>query len=333
MKHVVTYRPLPPAVLGLLRQHCSVDVVDVSSGGDLAPFRRALASAHGIIGNNLKISADLLGAAPLLEAASTISAGFDAFDVPELSRRGILLTNTPDEVTETTADLVFSLILATARRISELADWTRRGQWTRSTGEAQFGVDVHHKTLGIVGLGRIGSAVAKRAALGFGMDVIYSNRSRNPEAEKRYGAKWRPLPDLLSSADFVCTLVPLSYATERLIGSAELGLMKPSAILINCSRGQVVDEAALIEHLRERRILGAGLDVFEREPLPPDSPLLQLPNVVAVPHIGSATRQTRENMAMRAARNLIDALDDRISSTCVNPEALEARSSSRRLAG
>jgi gluconate 2-dehydrogenase len=161
------------------------------------------------------------------------------------------------------------------------------------------------------------------------MDVIYSNRSRHREAEERYGAQWRPLPELLSSADFVCLLVPLSPATERLIGQAELGAMKPSAILINCSRGQVVDEDALIEHLRERRILGAGLDVFEREPLSPDSPLLQLPNVVAVPHIGSATRQTRENMAMRAARNLIDALDGHITSTCVNPEALAVRSSSR----
>src|SRR5258708_1363747 len=332
MKHVVAYRSLPPAVLGLLREHCSVELVDVSSG-DLAPFRRALGTAHGMVGNNLKITPEILDAAPLLDVASIISAGFDAFDVPELSRRGIVLTNTPEEVTETTADLVFSLILATARRISELADWTRRGQWSRSVGEAQFGVDVHHKTLGIVGLGRIGSAVAKRAALGFGMDVIYSNRSRNREAEQRYGAQWRPLRDLLPSADFVCVLVPLSYATARLIGSAELGGMKPSAILISCSRGQVVDEAALIEHLRERRLRGAGLDVFDREPLPHDSPLLQLPNVVAVPHIGSATRQTRENMAMRAARNLIGALDNNLSSTCVNPEALEARSSSRRLAG
>ncbi|SMG48948.1 2-hydroxyacid dehydrogenase [Paraburkholderia susongensis] len=332
MKHVVAYRSLPPAVLGLLREHCSVELTDVSSG-DLAPFKRALGTAHGMVGNNLKITPGILDAAPLLQVASTISAGFDAFDVPELSRRGIVLTNTPEEVTETTADLVFSLILASARRIAELADWTRRGQWTRTIGEAQFGVDVHHKTLGIVGLGRIGSAVAKRAALGFGMDVIYSNRSRNPEAEERYGAQWRPLAELLATADFVCVLVPLSPATERLIGSAELAAMKPSAILINCARGQVVDEAALIAHLREGRILGAGLDVFEREPVPPDSPLLQLPNVVAVPHIGSATRQTRENMAMRAVRNLIDALDGRLSSTCVNPEALHARSPAQQIAG
>jgi gluconate 2-dehydrogenase len=332
MKQVVVYQQLPPAVLDLLHEHCSVKVVDVSSVDGLAPLFAALPGARGLIGNKLRISDEILDAAPLLEAASTISAGFDEFNVPDLSRRGIVLTNTPDEVTETTADLVFSLVLASARRISELADWTRRGQWTRSVGEAQFGVDVHHKTLGIVGLGRIGSAVAKRAAFGFGMDVIYSNRSRNPEAEQRYGAKWYALPDLLATADFVVVLVPLSPATERLIGAAEIALMKPSAILINCARGQVVDEAALIDALRERRILGAGLDVFEREPIAPDSPLLQLPNVVAVPHIGSATRQTREAMAMRAARNLIDALEGRISSTCVNPEALDARAASQRRA-
>ncbi|HTJ92940.1 MAG TPA: D-glycerate dehydrogenase [Pararobbsia sp.] len=332
MKHVVAYRSLPAAALALLHEHCSVETVDVSSG-DLTSFRAALGSAHGMVGNNLKITPQLLDAAPLLEVASTISAGFDAFDVPELSRRGIVLTNTPEEVTETTADLVFSLILATARRIAELADWTRRGKWTRTIGDAQFGVDVHHKTLGIVGLGRIGSAVARRAALGFGMEVIYSNRSRNREAEERYGAQWRALPELLATADFVCVLVPLSPATTRLIGSAELAAMKPSAILINCARGQVVDEAALIAHLREGRILGAGLDVFEREPVAPDSPLLQLPNVVAVPHIGSATRQTRENMALCAVRNLIDALDGRLSSTCVNPEALHARSCAQRSVG
>jgi glyoxylate/hydroxypyruvate/2-ketogluconate reductase len=332
MKRVVAYQQLPPAALDLLREHCSVDVVDISGKTGLAPLFSALPTAQGLIGNKLKISPEILDAAPLLEVTSTISAGFDDFNVPDLSRRGIILTNTPDEVTETTADLVFSLILASARRISELADWTRRGQWTRSVGEAQFGVDVHHKTLGIVGLGRIGAAVAKRAALGFGMEVLYSNRSRNAQAEERYGAQWRPLPELLATADFVCLLVPLSPATEGLIGEAEIRLMKPSAILINCARGQVLDEAALVDALRERRILGAGLDVFTREPVAPDSPLLALPNVVAVPHIGSATRQTREAMAMRAARNLVEALDGQLSSTCVNPEALDARSASQRRA-
>jgi len=310
MKHVVVYRSLPAAVLAFLHEHCSVNVVDVGHG--LQPLLQALPSAHGMIGNKLRISAEILDAARLLETAATISAGFDDFDVPDLTRRGITLTNTPDEVTDTTADLVFGLMLACARRIPELADSTRRGQWTGSSGAAEFGVDVHHKTLGIVGLGRIGGAVARRAALGFGMDILYANRSRNPDAEQRYGAQWRTLPQLLSQADFVVLLVPLSPATERMIGAAELGLMKSSAILINCGRGQVLD------------------DVFAREPLSPDSPLLQLPNVVAVPHIGSATRETREAMAMRAARNLVDALNGRFSSTCVNPNALDAHAPSLR---
>jgi glyoxylate/hydroxypyruvate/2-ketogluconate reductase len=331
MKHVVVYRSLPPAVLAFLHEHCLVNVVDVSHGPQ--PLLHALPSALGMIGNKLRISPDILDAAPLLETAATISAGFDDFDVPDLTRRGITLTNTPDEVTNTTADLVLGLILACARRIPELDHWTRRGQWTGNSGEAEFGVDVHHKTLGIVGLGRIGSAVAKRAALGFGMEILYANRSRNPEAEQLYGAQWRTLPQLLAQADFVVLLVPLSPATKHMIGIAELGLMKPSAILINCGRGQVLDEAALVDHLRAGRIRGAGLDVFEKEPLSPDSPLLKLLNVVVVPHIGSATRETREAMAMRAARNLVEALDGRYSSTCVNPDALDARSSSLRRQG
>jgi gluconate 2-dehydrogenase len=303
-KRVVAYRKLPTPVLRILEAQFDVTVADADT--ERAAFMDALAGAHGTIGNKLKLTSELLDTAPTLEAVSTISAGYDDFDVAELTRRGIVLCNTPDEVTETTADLVFALILAAARRIAELDASTRRGEWLGSSGPAQFGVDVHHKTLGIVGLGRIGSAVARRAAHAF-------------------GARWRALPDLLAEADFVCLLVPLSDATNKLIGASELRLMKPSAILINGGRGQVLDEAALIDALREGRILGAGLDVFEREPLPSSSPLLALPNVVIVPHIGSATAQTREAMARRAALNLLDALEGRFSATCVNPAALELR--------
>lgn len=327
-KRIVVYRSVPQSALALLREQHDVVEVEQVAAASRAPLIEALARAHGILGNNMKITPELLDAAPFLEAASTISAGFDAFDVEDLTRRGIVLNNTPDELTETTADLAFTLLLASARRVVELAEWARRGEWRASVGAAQFGVDVHHKALGIVGLGRIGGALARRAALGFGMDVLYCNRTRNHEVEEAYGAQWRTLPELLAQADFVCLLVPLSAATERLIGAAELRLMKRTAILVNCARGQVVDEAALIEALRERRILGAGLDVFEREPLPPDSPLLTMPNVVALPHIGSATQQTRDAMALRAARNLLDALAGRITSTCVNPEVrdvLDAR--------
>jgi len=322
-KRVVVYRRIPPSVVTLLNEQCELTVFEHIDANNRADFLAALASAHGILGNNMKITPALLDAAPGLQAASTISAGVDAFDVADLTRRGVVLTNTPDEVTETTADLVFSLIMASARRIVELAEWARGGAWLRPVGPAQFGLDVHHKTLGIVGLGRIGGAVARRAALGFNMNVLYSNRTPNREAEQSYGARWCPLPELLREADFVCLLVPLSPATDGLIGAPELALMKPSAILINCARGQVVDEAALIAALREQRIQGAGLDVFEREPLPVDSALFQMPNVIATPHIGSATAQTREAMAVRAATNLTEALQGRISATCVNPQALQ----------
>jgi gluconate 2-dehydrogenase len=324
-KRVVAYRRLPAAALAVLETRCDLRVVDADD--NRAAFLDALAHAHGIVGNKLKITPELLDAAPLLEAASTVSAGYDDFDVAELTRRGIVLTNTPSEVTETTADLVFALLLAAARRIAELDAWTRRGAWQASSGPQQFGVDVHHKTLGIVGLGRIGAAVARRAALGFGMKVLYTNRSRNAEAESAFGAERRDLPTLLHEADFVCLLLPLSHETDKLIGAAQLNLMKPDAILLNCGRGPVVDEAALIDALRAQRIRGAGLDVYEHEPLRA-SPLFELPNVVLAPHIGSATQQTREAMAIRAAQNVADALDGILGATCVNPTAVEFRSSS-----
>jgi len=324
-KPVVVYRAVPPDVLELLRQHCELTVFEQIDAANRADFLSALQGAEGMLGNNLKITPQVLDAAPRLRAASTISAGVDAFDVDDLTRRGVVLTNTPEEVTETTADLVFGLILASARRIVELSEWARGGAWSGPVGAQQFGVDVHGKTLGIVGLGRIGAAVARRAVRGFDMKVLYSNRTPNRTAEQQYGAQRLSLPELLGAADFVCLLAPLSPATQGMIGAAELAMMKTSAILINCARGPLVDEAALIEALRERRILGAGLDVFEREPLPLDSPLYRLPNVVAVPHIGSATAQTRAAMAHRAAHNLIDALQGRLGATCVNPQAVQQR--------
>jgi gluconate 2-dehydrogenase len=309
---IVAYKPLPADVLAWLRERAQVVEVNAAQPGALVA---ALAGADGAIGSGVPIRAAMLEGAPRLKALSTISVGYDQFDVADLTRRGIVLTNTPDVLTESTADTVFALILATARRVVELADWVRAGHWQTSLGPAQFGVDVQGKTLGIVGLGRIGGAVARRAALGFNMSVLYANRSPNPAAEQQYGARRVELHVLLENADFVCLQVPLSDATRHLIGARELRMMKPGAILINAARGPVVDEAALVAALQDGTLRAAGLDVFETEPLAAASPLLRLPNVVALPHIGSATHETRHAMARCAAENLVAALDGTLHRT------------------
>lgn len=233
-----------------------------------------------------------------------------------------MLTHTPDVLTESTADTVFALILASARRVVELAEWVKAGNWKGSIGEACFGVDVQGKTIGIVGLGRIGGAVARRAALGFRMNVLYTNRHPNEEAEREYGAKRVELDDLLAQSDFVCFQVPLTAETRGLIGANELKKMKRSAILINASRGPTVDENALIEALQSGTIRAAGLDMLEHEPLAADLPLLKMKNVVALPHIGSATHETRHAMNRNAAENLIGALDGTLEDNIVNRDVL-----------
>ncbi|KWO80445.1 D-glycerate dehydrogenase [Burkholderia ubonensis] len=314
---IVAYKPLPDDVLAYLREHAEVVQVD---GADA--LAAALGDADGAIGASLKIPPTMLERAPRLKAWSTISVGYDNFDVADLTRRGIVLAHTPDVLTESTADTVFSLILASARRVVELAEWVKAGRWHHSIGPDLYGTDVQGKTIGIVGLGRIGAAVARRAALGFRMRVLYTNRSAQPDAEAQYGARRVALDELLAASDFVCLQVPLSDETRHLIGAAQFAKMKRGAILINASRGPVVDEAALIDALRAGTIRGAGLDVFEREPLAADSPLLRMNNVVALPHIGSATHETRHAMARCAAENLVGALAGTLRVNLVNPDAL-----------
>ncbi|MGF6609537.1 gluconate 2-dehydrogenase [Paraburkholderia sp. WSM4175] len=319
MNKIVAWKSLPEDVLAYLQQHAQVVQVDPSPHD---AFVAALRDADGGIGASVQITPAMLEGASRLKALSTISVGYDQFDVDDLTRRGIVLAHTPDVLTESTADTVFSLILASARRVVELADWVKAGQWRTSIGPAQFGLDVQGKTIGIVGLGRIGGAVARRAALGFNMKVLYTNRSANRQAEHAYGARRVELAELLAQSDFVCLQVPLTRETRHLIGAAELRAMKKSAILINASRGATVDEPALIEALRNGTIHGAGLDVFDTEPLPADSPLLAMPNVVALPHIGSATHETRHAMALNAAENLVAALDGTLTTNIVNREVL-----------
>lgn len=316
---IVAYKPLPTDVLAFLREHADVIEVDAARHDALVA---ALREADGAIGASVKIAPAMLDGAQRLKALSTISVGYDNFDVPDLTRRGIVLAHTPDVLTESTADTVFSLILATARRVVELAQWVKAGHWTGSIGPTHYGTDVQGKTLGIVGLGRIGGAVARRAALGFNMRVLYTNRSANGQAERDYGARRVELAELLAASDFVCLQVPLTPETRHLIGAAEFRQMKRSAIFINASRGATVDEAALIDALRAGTIHGAGLDVFEEEPLPATSPLLALSNVVALPHIGSATHETRHAMARCAAENLVAALAGTLAVNVVNREVL-----------
>ncbi|MGE8058514.1 2-hydroxyacid dehydrogenase [Pseudomonas sp. NPDC089547] len=317
-KRIVLYKRLSDDLMARLREQVEVTWVDTAQADGLARLRDALPGTHGLLGASLRLDASLLDLAPTLEVVASVSVGVDNYDIPELTRRGVMLTNTPDVLTETTADTGFALILATARRVVELANWVRDGHWQANLGPAHFGSDVHGKTLGIIGMGRIGEALARRAAAGFGMRVLYHSQRTKPEVEARYGARQCSLVGLLQQADFVCLTVPLSAATEGLIGARELALMKPEAILVNISRGRVVDEPALIEALRTRRIRAAGLDVFVQEPLSQGSPLLQLDNVVATPHIGSATEETRHAMARCAVDNLLAALAGERPANLVN---------------
>ncbi|EJM15856.1 lactate dehydrogenase-like oxidoreductase [Pseudomonas sp. GM18] len=307
-KQVVLYKKLSPLLMARLHEQTEVTLIDSLDAEGLAKLRQALPRAQGLLGASLKLDARLLDLAPNLEAIASVSVGVDNYDIDYLTERRILLSNTPDVLTETTADTGFALILATARRVVELATMVRAGQWNRNIGPAHFGSDVHGKTLGIIGMGRIGEALAQRGHFGFGMPVLYHSHSPKPAVEQRFNAQYRSLPELLQQADFICLTLPLTAETEKLIGTREFALMRPQSIFINISRGKVVDEAALIQALQQNRIRAAGLDVFEREPLRHDSPLLQLNNVVATPHIGSATHETREAMAKCAVDNLLAAL-------------------------
>ena len=323
-KQVVLYKKLSPLLMARLHEQTEVTLIDNLNADGLAALREALPRAHGLLGASLKLDAGLLDLAPGLEAIASVSVGVDNYDIDYLTERRILLSNTPDVLTETTADTGFALILATARRVVELANMVRAGQWKRNIGPAQFGTDVHGKTLGIIGMGRIGEALAQRGHFGFGMPVIYHSHSPKPAVEQRFNAQYRSLPELLQQADFVCLTLPLTAETEGLIGAEQFALMRPETIFINISRGKVVDEAALIRALGEGQIRAAGLDVFEREPLNTDSPLLQLNNVVATPHIGSATHETREAMATCAVDNLLAALAGKRPKNLVNVGAWKA---------
>jgi phosphogluconate 2-dehydrogenase len=311
-RKVLVFRELPPDQLARLAALHEVTVANPRLPEQLPAFHAALATAEGLIGSSYKVDAALLAGAPQLKIISSVSVGVDNYDLATLSARGIMLCHTPGVLTETTADTVFSLIMATSRRLVELANLVREGRWTRNIGEDLFGTDVHGKTLGLLGFGRIGQAVARRAALGFGMPVLYHSRravdlaSDAPDLSGK--AAHTPLDELLARADIVAAVLPLSPATRGLMGAREFGLMKPGAIFVNGGRGATVDETALLQALDHGSLRAAGLDVFATEPLPLDSPLRTHPKVTALPHIGSATLETRHAMAVLATFNLLQAL-------------------------
>ncbi|MFC0323500.1 NAD(P)-dependent oxidoreductase [Gallibacterium melopsittaci] len=307
-RKIVLYTVIPDDLKQRLMEHFEVISFAGIDQNNYQNFITALSEAEGLIGSGVSIKGEVLSKAKQLKAISTISVGYDYFSVEELTARNIRLMHTPGVLTDTTADLIFALLLTTARRIVETSEFIHQGRWTESIDSSLFGVDVHHKKIGILGMGNIGEAVAKRAYCGFDMEVLYFSRQRKPAVEQKYQAIWCELDQLLKQADFVCITLPLTSDTENLITREKLALMKSSSILINGGRGKIIDEDALIEALQTKQILGAGLDVFVQEPLPTNSALLTLPNVVLAPHIGSATFETRYKMAALAVENLIAAL-------------------------
>lgn len=307
-KNVVVFRALPPDLLARIESRHRVVCADPRRVEELPRFRAALADAQGLIGSSFRIGAAELDAAPRLEVISSISVGVDNYPLAELARRGIVLCHTPGVLTETTADTIFGLVMCTLRRLPELSQLVRAGRWTRNIGEELFGWDVHGKTIGILGFGRIGQALARRAALGFDMPVRYFDRSTAAPPELQGRAECVPLGRLLAEADIVVCTLPLSQGTRHLMNAAAFAAMKPGAVFVNGSRGGIVDEAALVDALDRGTLRAAGLDVFATEPLPLDSPLRTHPKVTPLPHVGSATHETRRKMAELATDNLLRVL-------------------------
>jgi glyoxylate/hydroxypyruvate/2-ketogluconate reductase len=327
---VLVCRRVFPEVLVRLREHFEVEANDADVVWSRDELIAHLQGKAGVfVTGTQPIDAALLDACPHLRAVCSMAVGYNNIDVPACTTRGVLVSNAPDVLTETTADFGFALMMATARRIAESEHFLRRGEWTKWSVDLFTGADVHGATLGILGMGRIGQAIARRGARGFAMRVLYHNRSRlDAGIEAELGARYVSKEALLAESDHLVIVVPYSAASHHLVGAAELRRMKPSATLTNIARGGIVDDAALAQALRDGAIAAAGLDVFEGEPaVHPD--LLTVPNVVLTPHIASASVPTRLAMAQLAADNLIAALDPRPGAkpppTPINPEVLKGR--------
>lgn len=319
---VFVSRIIPDAGLNLIREFCDATIWQE----DLPPPRETLLrqtrDADGLVSLLTdRIDGELLDVCPRLRVVSNMAVGFDNIDIPAATERGVLAGNTPGVLTETTADFAFALLMTAARRIVEGVDYVRAGHWKTWGPMLLMGADVHHGTLGLVGLGRIGAEMAKRAR-GFDMRVLYYDVFRREDLEQSLGIEYAALDDVLAQADFVSVHTPLTPETQHLMNRERFGKMKPSAILINTARGPIVETNALVEALRDGRIGGAALDVTDPEPLPADHPLVSMPNCIIVPHIASASAATRGKMAEIAARNLIAGLKGEPLPTGLNPDAL-----------
>ena len=319
--HILMARAVFPEVIEKLSQVAQVHVNEDDAVWSASELTARLQGKQGVFttGGD-RIDEAMIKACPELRICANMAVGYNNFDIPAMTASGVVATNAPDVLTETTADLGFALLMATARRLSESEHYLRAGLWTKWSFDMFAGSDIHGSTLGILGMGRIGQAIARRGALGFGMQVIYHNRSRlSPDLEQQLQARYVSKSELLAQADHLVLVLPYSRESHHAIGAAELSQMKPTATLVNIARGGIVDDAALAQALKQRTIAAAGLDVFEEEPKVHPG-LLEVPNVVLTPHIGSASIPTRKAMAHLAADNLVAFFTGKPLLTALNPD-------------
>jgi len=317
-KKVFVFSQLDEDILQRLQAQYQVEVINPKLGDVNQQIREQVKDADAMIGAGRLLNESNLATAKQLKIISSVSVGYDNYDLAYLNQKKIWLSNTPHVLTETTADLAFTLLMSAARKVPYLDQWTKQGQWKRTVGEAQFGRDIFGKTLGIIGLGNIGAAIARRGFYGFNMNILYHNRREKLELAQPLNARYCGLDELLQQSDFIVVAVDLNPESKALIGQHEFDQMQPHTVFVNIARGSVVDEQALIETLKAGKIFAAGLDVYLKEPLQ-ESELFNLDNVVTMPHVGSATAETRKKMAELAYRNVVDALEGRTPAYVVNP--------------
>lgn len=323
-KKVVVFSQIDLEVLEKLKEKYDVSVINPKLGDLNEQILKEVTHADALIGAGRLLNESNLHSATKLKVISSVSVGYDNYDLNYLNNKNILLCNTQHVLTESTADLAFTLLMSAARKVPSLDRWVKNGEWTRTIGADEFGQDIHGKALGIIGLGHIGAAIARRGFYGFNMNVLYHNRKPKPEIAHSLSAQYCSLTELLQRSDYVVVVVDSNAESQALIGEKELNLMQKHAVIINISRGAVIDENALIQALKNRKIFAAGLDVYQTEPLQ-SSELFELDNVVTLPHIGSATASTRKKMAELAYQNLVDVLDGKQPQYVVNASLLSMK--------